>query len=105
MKPEDIKIGDRLRIREWEDMANEFGYEGGDIACDLAFTQDMSYMCGMPFTVEEISSDSRRFFSKEGIENHWSISADMLEPLEIDDKPETDDDFLKRFSMLCGQNS
>lgn len=104
MKPEDIKIGDRLRVREWEDMVEEFGDDGYDIACDLTFTQGMRYMCGMPFTVEEISSDSRRFFSKEGIENHWSISADMLEPLEIDE-PETDDDFLERFSMLCGQNS
>lgn len=105
MKPEDIKIGDRLRVREWEDMAEEFGDDGYDIACDLIFMQDMRYMCGMPFTVEEISTDSRMFFSKEGIENNWSISADMLEPLEIDGKPETDDDFLKRFSMLCGQNS
>ena len=105
MKPEDIKIGDRLRVREWEDMAEEFGAVGDEIACDLTFTQSMRYMCGMPFTVEEISSDSRRFFSKEGIEWCWNITSDMLEPLEIDDKPETDDDFLERFSMLCGQNS
>lgn len=105
MKPEDIKIGDRLRVREWEDMVEEFGDDGYDIACDLTFTQNMRYMCGRPFTVEEISTDSRRFFSKEGMEWRWSISADMLEPLEIDDKPETDDDFLERFSMLCGQNS
>lgn len=105
MKPEDIKIGDRLGVRKWEDMAEEFGYdEDGDIACDLTFTQDMRYMCGMPFTVEEISSDTHRFFSKEGIEEHWSISADMLEPLEAD-QSESDEDFQTRFSMLCGQNS
>lgn len=104
MRPEDIIIGDRLRVREWEDMAEEFGYEGDEIACDLTFTQDMEYMCGMPFTVEAISSDMRRFFSKEGIEEHWSISADMLEPLEAD-QSESDEDFQTRFSMLCGQNS
>lgn len=103
MRPEDIKIGDRLRVREWEDMADEFGYEGGDIACDLTFTQDMEHLCGMPFTVEEISSDTRRFFSKEGIEEHWSISADMFEPLEAD-QSESDEDFQTRFSMLYGQN-
>lgn len=104
MRYEDIKIGDRLRVREWEDMAEEFGYEGCDIACDLTFTQDMEYMCGMPFTVEAISSDMRRFFSEEGIEEHWSISADMLEPLEAD-QSESDEDFQTRFSMLYGQNS
>lgn len=96
MKKEDIKVGDVLRIRQWEDMKCEFGADKFDsINIDddnESFVAEMRYLCGKKFTVKEIgkANDRIRFVSKEGIEIEarndcrWSISAGMLER-ELDD--------------------
>ncbi len=74
------EVGDRLRIRSWEDMEQEFGLNDlGDIACRFAFTKSMRYLCGKEFTVSDKIGES--FRSVEGIGGVWSISADMLEPI------------------------
>lgn len=86
MKRSYIHIGDVLRIREWDDMASEFGYKyGNDIDCDRVFTVGMKHLCGQKFTVKGLSGTDG-FLSEEGIECNerpfgvWAISADMLEP-------------------------
>ena len=96
MKKEDIKVGDVLRIRQWEDMKCEFGVDKFDsINIDddnESFVVEMRYLCGKKFTVKEIDKTKNRirFVSKEGIEIEarndwsWSISAGMLER-ELDD--------------------
>lgn len=110
MRKEDIHIGDVLRIREWDDMVEEFGYEfddGDDIDCDKVFTSRMRYLCGQKFTVKEIS-DYDGFLSEEDVEvsvnsplGRWVISADMLEPYwkETPVMPESSDGL---FSYLMG---
>ncbi len=94
MRTKDIHIGDRLRVREWDDMKTEFGTrEGfaGDeiIKCPFNFTEKMRHMCGQLFTVADI--DEGELISEEGIEidttrlkNRWMISAEMLEPAEAE---------------------
>lgn len=92
MKPEDIHVGDRLRIRMWDDMAEEFGIEFDDIRTpDASFTDRMRDLglCGSVFTVSSIYDDNGTTFyrSMEGVEivengwqDHWYIAASMLEP-------------------------
>lgn len=50
MKEQDIKVGDRLRIRQWGDMEHEFGLDSdGNISCDASFTgtmRDDFHLCG-----------------------------------------------------------
>ena len=84
------KVGDELRIREWNDMAAEFGLdEFGGVDCIYGFTEDMKRLCGMDFTVSKIDSfeGNDEYFSEEGIEMeyYWSISSDMLEPRTVED--------------------
>lgn len=79
------KVGDELRVREWDDMAAEFGIsDTGSINCKFTFTKWMSTMCGKNFTVRKIFADGS-FRSVEGVEhiNGWTynISEDMLEPI------------------------
>ena len=58
MRDEDIHIGDVLRIRQWDDMAKEFGVNDyGSIPCRCAFTEDMCYLCGEKFTVSGFYND------------------------------------------------
>ena len=84
-------IGSRLRVRQWEDMAAEFGEVGrSHIPTKAPFSNYMRHLCGTPFTVRDIR-DGRFYLSEEGTEKigasealnncgHWIITDDMLEP-------------------------
>lgn len=90
MKIEDIHVGDVLRIRDVDDMAEEYGMdEFGHIYVPLVFTSGMHYLCGQTFTVYSIKYP--KIHSVEGIEGFYDISAEMLEPLC--DEPDCAPDF------------
>lgn len=84
-----FQVGDKLRIRSWESMKDEFGEVGPRssprISCAAAFTNAMRRLCGKDFTVKEIESSPGRYdiyHSEEGIEvdnEYFFISEDMLE--------------------------
>ena len=89
----EFQIGDHLRVRQWDDMAAEFGVthllSEDIIPCKFHFVEDMRKLCGMKFTVSNI--DGAKLYSEEGVEklrdwNNWSISADMLEYDVSDDE-------------------
>lgn len=98
MRDEDIHIGDVLRIRQWDDMANEFGVNApGSIDCRCCFITSMIYMCGKQFTVSNIYNNcGTTYHSAEGVEYNydvaWNISADMLEPYIEEKEWEVADD-------------
>lgn len=102
MRKEDIHIGDRLRIRQWDDMELEFGlYGSGSIKCEFGFVKNMRYLCGRPFTIKAREEDRGNYLSEEREEfrpdapgGRWKISADMLEPIEepVEITPFTDDE-------------
>lgn len=79
-----FQIGDKLRIRQWDDMVKEFGIdENGNILCTFVFTKQMRILCGQPFTVSSIgkSFDRSEYKSEEESSMDFMISSDMLEPV------------------------
>lgn len=77
-----FEVGDKLRIREWEDMKSEFGLKNGrDIDCLFTFTEEMKHFCGKDFTVRKVFCD--RIYPEENTFGSYSFSADMLEFREI----------------------
>lgn len=101
MKLEDIRVGDELRIRQWDDMVDEFGIDYfGAIPVRLGFNKSMAYMCGEKFTVSAIDgyclSSIEKIEYKSDDTDYWYISADMLEPImdELPDFEVDQDDFL-----------
>ena len=51
------KIGDKVRVRQWDEMKKEFGLDPwGDIKCDHIFVKDMREYCGKVFTVKNAFS-------------------------------------------------
>ena len=94
----DFSIGQRVRIREWDDMKEEFGLnEWGDyILCKPVFTMGMRPLCGATATIESFLADSdlsiflkdwedadgQRISVPELTGRDWHYSADMLEPVE-----------------------
>lgn len=78
------KIGDRVRVRQWDEMEKEFGLDPkGDISCDLIFVKDMREYCGKVFTVRNAFS---QIYHLDGCETNfgfwWGFSDDMLEPVD-----------------------
>lgn len=86
-----FKVGDRVRIRQWEDMKREFGtVSRGAINCRNSFTEGMRELCGKKATISDIygafskNVSLKNFENCEGIDTNWCYSTDMLEPVEDD---------------------
>lgn len=81
------QVGDKLRIRQWDDMLDEYGLisDSTSINVPLHFSSEMRYLCGAVFTVKSITPYDTyiRYFSYEDTESGWSISEEMLEPFEV----------------------
>ena len=80
-----IKVGNKIRIREWDDMEKQYGYRYVDdfkvINVYMSFTEDMKKICGDVINIdEEIEKKykERGYFYYQG----FTISTDMLEPYE-----------------------
>lgn len=73
------KVGDKLRVREWEDMEREFGIDrDGDIKCTPFFIKEMCKFCGKVVTVENVVYDEYDEKLKIGIDEDngdyiWSV--------------------------------
>ena len=80
-----IKVGNKIRIREFDDMEKQYGYRYVDdakvINVYMSFTEDMKKICGDVINIdEEIEKNykERGYFYYQG----FTISTDMLEPYE-----------------------
>ena len=80
-----IKVGNKIRIREFDDMEKQYGYRYvGDVKVInvfMSFTEDMKKICGDVINIdEEIEKnyEKRGYFHYQG----FTISTDMLEPYE-----------------------
>lgn len=94
MRAEDIQTGATYRIRQWEDMAAEFGESTvGDIMCDGSFVRGMRNLCGMRVTVLRTHYDEYMCVSvkyEDGNNHAWTITPDMLEYDYEDELPDVD---------------
>lgn len=58
-----FKVGDRVRIRQWDDMVKEFGLIDGwripfTKTCKTTFVGDMKHLCGRTATITSINYDT-----------------------------------------------
>lgn len=85
MKKEDLKVGMKVRIRQWDDMAKEFGFTSSEqaIKCpSFLFPESMGYLCGTEIIVEQLEILSS-IIAHIG---SYYITYYMIEPLEIKNK-------------------
>ena len=83
MKLEDMHIGDIVRVRQWDDMAAEFGIDRyGDIQCPRGFLRDMDGLCGQMFNVTEFDPLCDGFVRVITNPLTWSIlTPEVFEPV------------------------
>lgn len=78
-------VGDRVRIRDWDDMASEFGVdEDGEIPCKYIFTPAMRDFCGQEYTISTTRNNpdgtqKLYFEDAEDDEDDFVWSLDMCE--------------------------
>ncbi len=104
-------VGEIVRIRQWDDMAQEFGISGYEfdaleptIPCKGTFTPEMQQFCGKEYKVARLKDMmfggySRVFFTDDSTRS-FVFSQDMLEPVENDEEIDSGNeiiDFLNLF--------
>lgn len=86
-----FKVGDKVRVREWDDMAKEYGIKYGTIEVPWSFTQDMKEYCGRVVTIKEVVEKAGYhpcYFIEEDERRkpcNWKFSDKMLEPEVVKD--------------------
>ena len=78
-----FKVGELVRIRQWDDMAKEFGTRStGSVNCNYRFTVSMKPLCGKYAEITKNHDDGRvilRFFNCEKENTCWAFHTDMIE--------------------------
>ena len=81
-----FKVGELVRIRQWDDMVKEFGTTAsGSVNCKCYFTVAMKPLCGKYAEIKDLRVDDivfLRFFNCDGLSTCWSYSTDMIEKVE-----------------------
>lgn len=83
------KVGDLVRIRQFDDMAAEFGIKRNSRfkfirTSTTVFTEQMKELCGLKFTVSKIETvyGGHRLIGHGTV---YFIDTDMVEPVEKED--------------------
>lgn len=86
-------VGEKVRIRQWDDMAEQYGFDDGSILCGAFFVNEMKYLCGKEFTVTAVSNIGRKnrygdeYRLVSGCTSRYTISSDMIESIDKVDSP------------------
>ena len=91
-----VKEGNIIKIRQWDDMEEEYGYSSPQeaIMCEHLFTDFMKELCGKEFKItKEMEEDYVRFehfyiynyLDDVGTKDYIIISTDMIELIKTTD--------------------
>lgn len=77
-----FRVGDLVRIREWDDMAKEYGVDdNGDIKVYLGFPASEKALCGKVAQIVEIGTSIHLKFLDSTKVPFVFVTSKMLEPL------------------------
>jgi hypothetical protein len=82
----EFHVGDKVQIREWDDMKDEFGVNAvGEVATRAIFTKDMRKLCGRTAIIYDIREDRIVKLTDwdDSRGTSWAFDLDMLKPYEI----------------------
>ena len=87
-KVTDFKVGDLVRVRDWDDMAKEFIEEGSYILLPgfCAFHTDMKPFCGQSFVIQKVECINCIWTIKCHNFDGWTITPEMIEPVNRETK-------------------
>ena len=79
-----FKVGELVRIRQWDDMVKEFGVDAdGAIKTCVGFVSFMKPLCGKYAEIVGLAENDAevklKFFNCCGLDTSWKYSTDMIE--------------------------
>lgn len=75
-----FSVGDRVRIRDWDDMASEFGVdEDGEISCKYIFAQSMRDFCGQEYTISTTQCAAKAVGIDTSVRRQYAGLAQLIE--------------------------
>ena len=81
-----FKVGELVRIRQWDDMEKEFGTRStGSVNCRCYFSVAMKPLCGKYAEIKDLRVDGivfLRFFNCDDSVENWNYSTDMIEKVD-----------------------
>lgn len=85
----EFKVGDRVKIREWDDMAKEFGTDpiGNINILPFNFVKEMQILCGRECVIEGICASKielGQWDNEDGL-NYWNYTTNMIVKVEDTD--------------------
>ena len=82
-----VKEGNIIKIRQWDDMEEEYGLVGiGSINCECTFTDNMRNLCGSEIKInEKMVEDFKKYKYFFADSKTYSISTDMIEYIKTTD--------------------
>lgn len=75
-----FKAGDKVVVREWDDMKREFGSDERGILTPVIFTSEMKTFCGRILTIKD-AFDGAKHYTVEG--RRFRFSEESLMPFEF----------------------
>lgn len=84
----DFKVGDLVKIRDFEDMVRQYGVQSnGDIypPSRCCFTRSMKSYCGLKYVISSKSNEYVKlspFDSKKSISQYYNVTMEMIEIVE-----------------------
>lgn len=86
-----FKVGDKVVIRDWDDMEAEYGTnkETGSIICQHTFTRKMEHLCGRTATITSIGVFGVKLDFQPKPEGNigWTYSTDMIRKVTDTENP------------------
>lgn len=105
-----FKVGDRVRIRQWDDMVKEFGLiDGCDIPfakCGITFVNNMKYLCGRTATITSINYDTEKVcldFDDNSGDTNWYFFLGAVEGEKATNKQERIKELKKQIEEINAQ--
>ena len=104
VKCDRYEVGDKVLIRDWDDMEKEFGlFSDGYIRCVPCFTTSMKKFCNKIITVCKVDKDGDYYTAGE----RWAFSRCMIAGKVVEESEKPVDEFtphllLEKYDMYCG---
>ena len=90
VKCDRYEVGDKVLIRDWDDMVKEFGLDSdGDIDCKPCFATEMKKFCNKIITVCEVNWNRRYYTEGES----WQFSRNMIVGKVVEESEKPVDEF------------
>lgn len=80
------KVGDKVKIKSWEQMVSEYGYDAENKLINVPtcnFVSEMKPYCGKEMTIKEVHKNVHFYYLMYEDNGVWEWCTEMIEKREV----------------------